>query len=475
MRFSSTAEVRTYCEREGVKMIDFKVVDITGRLRHLTFPVSRFADEILHTGIGFDGSNYGYASLENSDMVFVPDLETAMREPYTETPTLSMLGNVLVIEQPHNRPFDQYPRNVARRAEEYLRQSGVADSIMLGPEFEVYILDSVWYRASPEQVSYTVDSVQGEWNSGCSGINTITPHKGGYHLAPPQDATFDLRQRVSLLLEDHGVPVKYHHHEVGGPAQIEIELGFDTLSRVADHTLLVKYLMRNEAAAIGKSATFLPKPIQGEAGSGMHVHIQLFRQEQPVFYDPEGYAGLSRTALHFIGGMLAHARSLCGLTNPSTNSYRRLVPGYEAPVIIGYASANRSAVVRIPAYAKSPAQKRFELRSLDATCNPYYAYSAILMAGLDGIAKQIDPMQQGWGPYDCNLFDMSREEQAKLERLPRSLPEALQALEQDHDYLTAGGVFPPELLQLWRERKYAEAQAVEAYPHPAEMKFYYDL
>ncbi len=299
--------------------------------------------------------------------------------------------------------------------------------------------------------------------------------KGGYHVAAPQDVGYDLRSRMCMMMEDWGIKVKYHHHEVGGPGQMEIEVELADMPDMVDNTMITKYIIKNLAAQEGKTATFLPKPIYQEAGSGMHVHMLLLKDGQPIFYDENGYSKLSRTAHYFIGGLLKHIASLCAFTNPSTNSFKRLVPGYEAPVTIGYATSNRSAVIRIPAYAKTPETKRFELRNPDATANPYYAYAAILMAGLDGIENQIDPAQNGWGPYDFNLYTLSKEEQLKIKGLPKSLGEALDALENDHDYLTKGGVFPERLIEVWTARKREELKQMEMIPNPAEFKMYYDL
>lgn len=280
---------------------------------------------------------------------------------------------------------------------------------------------------------------------------------------------------MCLLMEDWGVKVKYHHHEVGGPGQLEIEVELADVAQMADNTMVTKYIIRNAAVAEGCTATFMPKPIYGEAGNGMHVHMLLKKDGKPLFYDENGYAQLSKLAHNFMGGLLRHAKSLCAITNPSTNSFKRLVPGFEAPVTIGYATANRSAVIRIPAYAKSPMSKRFELRNPDGTCNPYYAYAAILMAGLDGVINEIDPSANGWGPYDFNLFDLPEEEKAKIDSLPKSLDEALDALEADHDYLTKGGVFPERLIKIWIDRKRKEAARINQIPHPAEFERYYDL
>ncbi len=476
--FSTVNEVHDFCNKNAIKMIDFKMIDINGRWRHVTIPAERLNEDTMTYGIGFDGSNYGYAPVEKSDMIFIPDLASARLDPFVDVPTLSMIGNVFIINPEGNTPFDQYPRNVALRAEEYMRESNIADSMIIGPEFEFHVLEHVSYECKPNRVAFELDTPQAEWKSGLNdGKNSgyHIPIKGGYHITAPHDITYGLRSRMCLLLKDWGVEVKYHHHEVGGPGQLEIEVELGQMTEMADKTMIIKYIVKNSAVAENKTATFMPKPFFSEAGNGMHVHMLLMKQGQPIFYDEKGYSGLSQEAHWFMGGLLKHARSLCALTNPSTNSFKRLVPGYEAPVTIGYATSNRSAVIRIPAYAKSPESKRFELRNPDATCNPYYAYAAILMAGIDGIINKIDPHENGWGPYDFNLYNLSAEEQKQLTALPQSLDEALNALEEDHDYLTRGGVFPEKLLTTWIARKRVEADTINKIPHPAEFSHYFDL
>lgn len=475
MLFTDIKQAKEFIAEHEIEMVDFKMVDIDGRWRHITIPAARFTEDTLISGIGFDGSNYGFAPVENSDMVFIPDLATAALDPFAQVPTLTMSGDAMVIARPENKPFDQYPRNVVKRAVEYMRQTGIADEMIIGPEFEFHVFDNVEFDCRPECVRCEIDTAEAEWNSGVGGDGYEIPHKGGYHIGTPQDRYYDLRSRMCLLMDEWGVKVKYHHHEVGGPGQLEIEVELGDIVSMADNTMVTKYIIRNTALENGCTATFLPKPIYNEAGNGMHVHMLLTKDGKPLFYDENGYAQLSETAHWFMGGLLKHAKSLCALTNPSTNSFKRLVPGFEAPVTIGYATANRSAVIRIPAYAKSPMAKRFELRNPDATCNPYYAYAAILMAGLDGVRNKIDPSANGWGPYDFNLFDLSDEEKAKIDGLPTTLEEALDALEADHDYLTAGGVFPERLLKIWVARKRKESAAVNRVPHPAEFKQYYDL
>jgi glutamine synthetase len=476
--FKSYQEVMEFCSEHKIQMIDFKMIDLLGRWRHLGLPIGRFNQDTLKYGIGFDGSNYGFAPVEKSDMVFIPDISTTVFDPFTEVPTLSMIGDVYVIAEPDNYRFDQDPRAVAVKAEEYMVSTGIADEMRIGPEYEFNVFDNVTYTCTPQKTGFSIDAEQAIWNSGNEEYQNQgykIPLKGGYHIAPPQDVLYDLRARMCLLMEENNIPVKYHHHEVGGPGQIEIEVEFGPMREMADKTMLAKYLIKNLAFQEGKTATFLPKPIYGEAGNGMHVHMQLFKEGKPLFYDKNGYASLSKEALYFIGGLLKHAPAVLAFTNPSTNSYKRLVPGYEAPVSICFATSNRSAVIRIPAYAKSPEHKRFEFRSSDATCNPYLAYSAILMAGLDGIKNKIDPVAEGFGPYDVNLYKLSPEEQTKIKSLPQSLDEALDALEKDHEFLLHGGVFPPKLIEIWINAKRAESRKVRQIPHPMEFELYYDL
>ncbi len=475
--FKTLEETHAFCTKEGIRMVDFMMIDLDGRWRHLTMPVERLTEDTMVHGIGFDGSNYGFAPVESSDMVFIPDLGSAYVDPFAEVLTLAMIGDVYVIDLPANYRFDQDPRNVALHAEEYMRSTGIADEMRIGPEFEFHVFDHVSYEISPHEMSLNIDTQQAEWNTGSEfeNLGYKVPKIGGYHIAPPADILSGFRSRVSLLMEEQGIGVKYHHHEVGGSGQAEIEVEFGTMLEMADKTMMTKYLIKNAALQEGRTVTFMPKPLYDEAGNGMHVHMHLFKDGKPVFYDQDGYSQLSDTALYFIGGLLTHARALCAFTNPSTNSYKRLVPGFEAPVTIGYATSNRSSVVRIPAYAKTPETKRFELRSPDGTCNPYYAYAAILMAGLDGIKKKIDPEKAGFGPYDFNLYKLTAEEKAKLQHLPLNLDEALDALEADYEFLTESNVFPKRLVEIWLERKRVEAARFNKMPQPIEFSLYYDL
>ena len=476
--FKTLKQAQDFCQEHGIKMIDFMMIDLDGRWRHLTIPADRMTEHTMEYGIGFDASNYGFAPVEKSDMVFIPDLSSAYIDEFAEVPTIAMIGDIFFIELPENRRFDQDPRNVAYHAEQYMRELGIADEMRIGPEFEFHVFDHISYEVSPQSSGYRIDADQAEWNSGNDESRNLgykMAKKGGYHMAPPLDRLSGFRSRVTMLMEQQGIAVKYHHHEVGGPGQIEIEVEFGSMLEMADKTMMSKYIIKNAAVSEGKTATFMPKPLYEEAGNGMHVHMHLFKDGKPLFYDEKGYSQLSEIALHFIGGLLTHAPALCAFTNPSTNSYKRLVPGYEAPVTIGYATANRSSVIRIPGYAKAPQDKRFELRSPDGTCNPYYAYSAILMAGLDGVLKKIDPEKAGFGPYDFNLYNLSEAEQKKIKQLPRTLDQALDALEADHEFLTAGGVFPERLIEIWIKNKRAEAASYNKLPHPVEFGLYYDL
>ena len=467
-------DVMDMITQNNIQMIDFKMVDINGQFRHVTVPAKNFDEAMMRDGVGFDASNYGYAVVEKSDMVFIPDPDTAQIDPFCDIPTISMTGNAMIIDYPNNRPLAQYPRNIVLAAEEYMKNTGIADTMLILPEFEFYLFDNVKWNVSHNCIAMEIDADQAPWNTGMQGQGYVIPEQKSYHIAKPLDTSYECRSEMCMEIEKAGIPVKYHHPEVGSAGQFEIEPKLGQMSKMADGTMMIKYIIKNVAAKYGKTATFMPKPVYGEAGSGMHVHMLLLKDGEPVFSDDNGYSHLSETAHYFMGGLLKHIASLCAITNPSTNSFKRLVPGYEAPVTVGYATSNRSAVIRIPAYAKTPNMRRFELRNPDATCNPYFAYAAILMAGLDGVLNKIDPKANGWGPYDVNLYSLSDEEKAKLKGLPTSLGEALDALEQDNEYLTAGGVFPKELINNLIKTKRAEVAKMSAIPTPAEFDMYYN-
>lgn len=471
----SVRDILALIKEQDIKMVDFKMVDINGQYRHVTIPAQNFSEDTIKSGIGFDASNYGYAIVEKSDMVFIPDPDTAVLDPFCEIPTLSMTGNAMIIDSPDNRPLAQYPRNIIRAAVDHMKASGVADTMLILPEFEFYLFDEVTWGLENGYIGANVDAQQSYWNSSTEGKGVVVPKQKNYHIAKPFDVSYECRSEMCMHMADMGIRLNYHHPEVAASGQFEIEPQLGEVVAMADATMMIKYIIHNTAIKYGKTATFMPKPIYGEAGSGMHVHMLLMKDGEPVFSDDNGYSHLSQTAHYFMGGLLKHIASLCALTNPSTNSFKRLVPGFEAPVTVGYATSNRSAVIRIPAYAKSPDKRRFELRNPDATCNPYFCYAAILMAGLDGIKNQIDPSANGWGPYDMNLYLLSEEEKAKLQSLPTSLEGALDALEQDQDYLTTAGVFPKELLSNFIKTKREECRQLAAIPHPAEFDKYYNL
>ncbi|MBE7049751.1 MAG: type I glutamate--ammonia ligase [Ruminococcaceae bacterium] len=468
-------DVMKMIKDSDIKMVDFKMVDINGQYRHVTIPANNFSEKTMENGIGFDASNYGYAMVEKSDMVFIPDPDTAVIDPFCEIPTLSMTGDAMIIDYPSNRPLPQYPRNIVKAATQFMKDSGVADTMLILPEFEFYLFDDVSWDVSPNSVGYSIDARQAHWNTAVEGHGCVVPKQKNYHIAKPFDVSYEARSEMCMLIEDAGIALNYHHPEVGAAGQFEIEPELGEMVKMADATMNIKYIIHNTAIKHGMSATFMPKPVAGEAGNGMHVHMLLLKDGEPVFSDDDGYSHLSQEAHWFMGGLLKHIASLCAITNPSTNSFKRLVPGFEAPVTVGYATSNRSAVIRIPAYAKAPNLRRFELRNPDATCNPYFCYAAILMAGLDGIKNKIDPHKEGWGPYDFNLFHLSDEEKAKLKSLPTSLDEALDALEKDYAYLTEGGVFPEELIKNFIKGKREEVRSMAAIPHPAEFDRYYNL
>jgi glutamine synthetase len=427
----------------------------------------------MERGIGFDGSSVGFKSVSAGDMVMVPDLETAFIDPFWEAPTLSFICSTLEADTRELFPYD--PRVIARNAERFLATSGVADSSIWGPEYEFYVFSSASYTNDVHTSSYHLDSEEAGWSSSTDRRGYSIPLHGGYHAIPPRDTLFNLRARISSLLEQVGIAVKYHHHEVGGPGQCEIEVSMLPMLEAADATLLAKYFTRMAALERGMSATFMPKPLYGEAGSGLHFHQRLHKDGTNLFYADEGYGNLSRQALGYICGLLEHGGAVLAFTNPSTNSYRRLVPGYEAPISAIFSLGNRSASIRIPKYANTPDAARIEFRPPDATSNPYLAIAAQLMAGIDGIRRNLDPSELGFGPIDDNIFDWTPEERSRIRALPTSLDQALDALEADHGFLLEGGVFSEDLIERWIARKRDEQRQVQNRPHPYELELYYDL
>jgi glutamine synthetase len=472
--FASFEEAQRYVEDHDIQVIDLKFCDLWGRWHHLTLPATQFTPDLMEEGIGFDGSAVGLKSVKSGDMVLIPDLDAGFVDPFWEAPTLSFICTTY--EADTHQIFSHDPRNLAARAEEYMCETGIADRSMWGPEFEFYIFDDVAFENGVNRASYRLDCHEADWNSNTGGHGHYIPLHGGYHAIPPKDQGFNLRMEMSLRLESMGVPVKYHHHEVGGPGQSEIETPMMGLLPAGDATMLVKYVTKMVAHKHGKTVTFMPKPLYGEAGSGMHFHQHLFKDGTNIFYDGQGYGCMSQTALYYIGGLLKHGPALLALTNPSTNSYRRLVPGYEAPVNAFFSLGNRSAAVRIPKYANQPHTARMEFRPPDGTCNPYLALAAQLMAGLDGICSRIDPTEAGFGPFDANIFAWTEEQRSSIKRLPGSLAEALRALDADHEFLLQGGVFSEELIQQWISHKLeAEYYQVRNRPHPYEVSLYFDV
>lgn len=475
--FENIKEMKKYCTDTDVKVIDFKVVDMKGRWHRLSITTQKLSEDILEKGIGFDGSSYGFLTVEKSDMVMIPDVTTGYIDPYKKDKTLVCVANIYKIENGSLVRFEDDPRFIAEKTEEFMKKNDIADTCLLGPEFEFYVLDHISYKNTNNHMEVAIDSNQADWNMGKSDVQNIghkVRHHGGYHLDSPFDSSYEFRTEIVLNLEDAGVPIKYHHSENGGPGQVEIEVEFSGIKEMGDSTMKIKNMLKNGAFINNRTITFMPKPFVNECGSGFHVHIQLLKDGEFVFYDKEGYSGLSDLAHYAIGGILKHARAITAFTNPSTNSYKRLVPGFEAPVSICYATANRSAVIRIPGYTLTADEKRFELRSPDATCNPYLAFSAIMMAAFDGVINKIDPEKEGFGPYDINLYNLSEEDQEKIKSLPISLLEAAEALENDYEFLLNGGVFTENIIKNHINAIKKEFFLINKMPHPIEFEMYYE-
>jgi glutamine synthetase len=456
-----------------VRMIDFKFMDFPGQWQHFSVPVTQLSRDSFLEGFGFDGSSLrGFKNIHESDMVIIPDPLTAMIDPFIRESTLSMICD---IHEPLTREkYERCPRNIAQKAEQYLLSTGIADTAFFGPEAEFFIFDDVRFSSGENHAFYQLDSIEGRWNTGREegpNLGYKPRYKEGYFPVPPTDHFNDLRNEMVRVLMECGLDVETQHHEVASGGQSEIDLRFAPMLTAADQLLLFKYIIKNTAFRNGRSVTFMPKPIFGDNGSGMHVHMSLWREGKPLFYG-ERYAGLSDMALHFIGGLLKHAPALCAITNPTTNSYKRLVPGYEAPVNLAYSQRNRSASVRIPMYSSSPKAKRVEFRTPDPSCNPYLAFSAMLMAGLDGIINRIDPGE----PLDKDIYDLPPEELRNVPATPATLEQALLALERDHDFLLKGGVFTESVIHTWIDLKMNnEAKQIALRPHPYEFNLYYDV
>jgi glutamine synthetase len=471
-------DVLALAQEHGVRMVDFKFTDLPGTWQHLGLSIHSLGEDAFTEGLGFDGSSIrGFQEISESDMVLVPDPATALVDPFHEHKTLSLICNV--IDPITRERYSRDPRHIAEKAERYVRETGIADTAYMGPEAEFFIFDHVAFDQQAQTAFYEVESEQAYWTMG-HGFKQRdgNPNLGykirsqqGYFPTPPADTHGDLRARMVVAMEEMGIACEFQHHEVGSAGQAEINVRFNTLLKMADQIQLQKYVVKNIARQAGKTATFMPKPLFEENGSGMHVHQSLSLGGSNVMYDFSGYAQLSREALNYIGGILRHGRALMAFCAPTTNSYRRLVPGYEAPVNLVYSQRNRSAAVRIPVYSASPKAKRIEFRPPDPSSNPYLAFSALLMAGLDGIQNRIDPGQ----PVDVDLFELSEEELLRIEHVPASLDEALDALEEDHEFLLKGGVFTEDVIHTWiRYKREQEADQVRLRPHPWEFALYYD-
>src|ERR671914_285759 len=458
---------------QGIEVIDFRFCDLPGLMQHFSVPAHELSEEAFEDGYGFDGSSIrGFQEIQESDMLLIPDPNTAVVDPLRPHPTLNI--NCFVKDPVTGESYSRDPRYIAKKAEDYLRGTGLADTAYFGPEAEFYIFDDVRFETKEQESFYRIDSVEGAWNTGRKeeggNLGYKPRYKGGYFPVPPMDHFTDLRSEMVKQLIKMGVPTEMQHHEVGTAGQAEIDIKFDSLLKMADKMMVYKYVTKSVARAAGKTVTFMPKPIFGDNGSGMHCHQSLWKDGSPLFYDEVGYAGLSDTARYYAGGLLKHAPSLLDFTNPTANSYHRLVPGFEAPVNLVYSQRNRSACIRIPITGSNPKAKRVEFRVPDPSCNPYLAFSAMLMAGLDGIKNKIEPPE----PVDKDLYDLPPEDFASVTQTPGSLPEVLEALRNDHNYLLEGGVFTPDLIETWIDWKYEnEIDPVRLRPSPHEFEMYF--
>jgi glutamine synthetase len=465
-------EVLAMCREKEVKAVDLRFVDFLGAWQHFTIPVGKLEEDVFDDGLGFDGSSIrGWQAINESDMLLVPVPDTAVVDPFAQIPTLSMICN---IQDPITREdYSRDPRNIARKAVNYLKSTGIADTCFIGPEAEFFVFDDVRFDQNAHEGYFHLDSGEAEWNRGRAegpNLGHKLRHKEGYFPCPPSDQLMDLRNEMMLTMIQCGIDVEAQHHEVATAGQCEIDMRFQELVKMADQMCLYKYIVKNVARRHGKTVTFMPKPIFGDNGSGMHTHISLWKDSHPLFAGT-GYAGLSDMAMHALGGILRHAPAILAITNPTTNSYKRLVPGYEAPVNLAYSQRNRSASCRIPMYSASPKTKRIEFRCPDPSCNPYLAFAAILLAAIDGIQNKLHPGE----PLDRDIYDMPPEELANVPKAPGSLDEALAALEADHDFLLRGDVFTDDVIATWlRYKREKEIQPMRLRPHPYEFCLYFD-
>jgi len=467
------AKVLAMAKEKGVKVVDLRFMDFPGMWQHFSVPICELSESSFEEGFGFDGSSIrGWQPINASDMLVVPDATTAQIDPFFKVPTLVLIGNI--VDPVTLEAYTRDPRNIAKKAEAYLKSTGIGDTAFIGPEAEFFIFDDIRYRSDSQSMSFAIDSVEGIWNSGrdeAPNLGYKSRNKEGYFPVPPSDKFQDLRSEMLLTLESLGIDVECQHHEVATAGQAEIDMRFKPLVQMSDQLMWFKYVLKNLAYRAGHTVTFMPKPLFGDNGSGMHTHLSIWKEGKPLFAGDK-YAGVSQEALYAIGGILKHCQALCAFTNPTTNSYKRLVPGFEAPVNLAYSSRNRSAAVRIPMYSASPKAKRIEFRTPDPSCNGYLAFSAILMAALDGIQNKIDPGD----PLDKNIYDLPPEELAEIPSAPGSLDSALAALAEDNAFLLKGDVFTQDVLDMWTEYKTEnEVNPVRLRPHPHEFYLYYDI
>jgi glutamine synthetase len=453
-------------------MVDIKFVDTFGTWQHFSIPINELSEESFSEGLGFDGSSIrGWKSIEASDMLAMPDPETAFMDPFMAVPTLSL--TCTIAETGTLEPYNRDPRGIAQKAEKCLISTGIGDQAFFGPEAEFFIFDNVQFDSKCNGTFYSIDSEEGIWNTGrdeMPNLGNKIRHKEGYFPVPPLDTQQDIRTEMVLTMQELGLQIEKHHHEVATGGQAEIDIRFDTLVKMADHMMVYKYVLKNVAKKHGKTVTLMPKPLFGDNGSGMHTHQSLWKKGKPLFAGNE-YAGLSKMALYYAGGLLKHAHALCAFCSPTTNSYKRLVPGFEAPVNLAYSSRNRSAAIRIPTYSDNPKAKRLEYRPPDPAANPYIAFAALLMAGLDGVLNKIDPGE----PIDKNMYELPPEEHAKIPQILGSLDAAINALEKDHQFLLKSDVFTEDFIEMWISAKRKEHDAIRLRPHPYEFFLYYDV
>jgi len=467
------AQVLAMAKEKGVKVLDIRFMDFPGMWQHFSVPISELSESSFEEGFGFDGSSIrGWQPINASDMLVVPDAATAKIDPFFKAPTLVLIGNI--VDPITHEPYTRDPRNIAKKAEAYLKSTGIGDTAFIGPEAEFFIFDDIRYQSIPQAAGFSIDSVEGIWNTNRDegpNLGYKPRNKEGYFPVPPSDKFQDLRSDMLLTLESLGIDVECQHHEVATAGQSEIDMRFKPLLQMSDQLMWFKYVLKNVAYKAGHTVTFMPKPLYGDNGSGMHTHLSIWKEGKPLFAGDK-YAGVSQEALYAIGGILKNCRALCAFTNPTTNSYKRLVPGYEAPVNLAYSSRNRSAAVRIPMYSASPKAKRIEFRTPDPSCNGYLAFSAVLMAAIDGIQNKIDPGD----PLDKNIYDLPPEELAEIPSAPGSLDSALAALVENHDFLLKGDVFTKDVIDMWIDYKTAnEVNPVRLRPHPHEFHLYYDI